>query len=313
MPRNNLRIGDDSPNLDLMRYLTRFAAGTIMLVAAVGHAPGASAGVSDIVPVECPTTVIVAARGNDSMEQPIPARYGGQSNYTSNGYEGPAIAAFLHHAEQRYAAAHSGESLLEDTYVLGLTEEYYPANTVVPVVGNGKELWNLTPQVGGVITNVVNGLKNSLEVGIPGVRLAIESYEMASGCTPQYVLIGYSLGAVILPQQEAWLAEKDQLAGTLYFASVLQAPGDPAVIGARTGPGGLISWLPDNSLTTSRTPNRIMYCIPDDFACDPTPTAAKRAIEESAEGPHAQYFLNPEATEHVNEVADRFSSWIVEN
>lgn len=296
-----------------MRYLARFAAVVIMLAATVGDSPAAGAGVAGDLHGGCPATVIVAARGNDSAAEPIPARYSEQSDYVSNGYEGPAIAAFLNHAEQRYATAHPGESLLKDTYVLGLAQEYYPADIAVPVVEDATGIGNLIPQTGGIIANVVNGLRNSLEVGIPGVRLAIEAYELASGCTPQYILVGYSLGATILPQQEAWLADKDQLAGTLYFGSVHQAPGDPAVIGALTSPGGLFGWLQDNSLTTSRTTNRIMYCIPDDIACDPTQTALQRAFGEGGESPHAQYFLNPETAVHSDEVAERFTSWIVGN
>lgn len=258
---------------------------------------------------ECPSTVIVAARGNDSKDMYTPTRYGAQSDFVSNGREGLNIRSFLHHAEARHQETH-GDSLLKNTYVLGLTEEYYPADITIPMVEGSDDIISLIPQLGGLSSSIPGSLKNSLDVGVPGARTAIAAYETETGCTPQYILIGYSLGATILMPQEAWLAEEGRLAGTLYFGSVHQAPRDPAVIGAVNSPGGLLGWLPENSLSTAATPNRILYCIPDDIACDPTPAAVRRAMAETEDSPHTRYFLDPDAEAHSGEVADRFSAWI---
>lgn len=260
----------------------------------------------------CPSTVVVAARGNDSRDMFTPIRYSPQSDFVSNGREGLNIRTFLQFAETRHADANNGQSLLADTYVLGLTEEYYPADVSIPEVTDASDLGAVLPQLGGLVDSTISGLKHSLDVSIPGIRTAIETYEATSGCTPGYILIGYSLGAAVLPFQEAWLAEKGQLVGTLYLGSVHQSPGDPSVIGATASAGGLLGRLPYNSLETARTANRIMYCIPGDVACDPTSTAVQRAFEEASDSPHAQYFLDPESEVHIGEVADRFSSWIAE-
>ncbi|GAB3597056.1 hypothetical protein CFAEC_10370 [Corynebacterium faecale] len=297
-----------------MHKVARFLTGILLSALVCASAPIASAGDMgfDVPVADCPSTVVVVARGNDSRDSVTPVRYSPQSDFVSTGWEGENIRTFLQFAENRHAAANQGQSLLADTYVLGLSEEYYPADVSIPEVTDAADLGAVLPQLGGLVTDTVSGLKNSLDVSIPGIRTAIENYETSSGCTPGYILIGYSLGATVLSFQESWLAEKGQLVGTLYLGSVHQSPGDPAVIGAIASAGGVLGRLPYNSLETARSPNRIMYCIPDDVACDPTPTAVQRAVDEASDSPHAQYFLDPESEVHIGEVADRFSSWIVE-
>lgn len=297
-----------------MHKVARFLVGTLLTALVCASAPTARAGDLgfDATVDGCPATVVVAARGNDSRDGVTPVRYSPQSDIVSTGWEGENIRTFLQFAENRHAAANQGQSLLADTYVLGLSDEYYPADISIPEVTDAADLGAVLPRVGGLVTDTVFGLRNSIDVSIPGIRTAIEHYEATSGCTPGYILIGYSLGATVLPFQESWLAEKRQLVGTLYLGSVHQSPGDPAVIGATASAGGVLGRLPYNSLETARTHNRIMYCIPDDIACDPTPTAVQRAVDEASDSPHARYFLDPESEVYIAEVADRFSSWIVE-
>lgn len=259
---------------------------------------------------DCPATVVVAARGNASKDMYTSTRYSTQSDFSSNGREGQTIRSFLQYAEARHMAVNGGDSLLKDTYVLGLTEDDYPAEITVPAVEEMGDIISLLPELGGLSSSVVGSLKENLDIGIPGARTAVEDYEATTGCTPQYILIGYSLGATILMQQESWLAEKGQLAGALYMGTVHQSPGDPDVIGAVHSPGGILGWSPWNSRVTAGTSNRILYCLPDDIACDPTPAALHRVWQETDDSPHTQYFLNPDTEAHSDEVADRFSSWL---
>lgn len=258
---------------------------------------------------QCPATVVIAARGNDAGETANPVQYSEESDAVSNGWEGANIQAFLQYAEQRHIAQH-GESLLRDIPVLGLSGEYHPADIPIPEITDGAGLIDILPRAGEVITSTVDGFRRTIDVGIPGARLAIEDYEATTGCTPRYILVGYSLGASMLSRQEDWLAQKGQLGGAFYFGAGHQAPGDPATIGA-TVTGGILGWLPSNSLATSRTPNRMLYCIPNDFACDFTPTAVQVSLEEGAQGPHARYFLDPDHSTEVDEAVDRFISWLV--
>lgn len=295
-----------------MGITARLLTGLLTVVLAASALPPAHAGDMDSgmggAPGECPATVIVAARGNDVLEPTAPVQYSAESDAVSNGWEGTNIQAFLKFAEQRHLAEH-GESLLRDTPVLGLSREYHPADVPLPEITGETGLPDILPRTGEVVADAVEGLRRTLDVGIPGVRRGIEDYERATGCAPRYILIGYSLGATILAQQEGWLAEKGQLAGSFYFGTAHQAPGDPAAIGA-TANGGLLGRLPTNSLEAVHTPNRILYCLPDDFTCNVTQAAIQRAIDEGGQSPHVRYFLDPDT--HSAEVADRFSSWLVQ-
>lgn len=286
----------------LIASLTTAALGSAALVSAT--LPVAHAGDMG----DCPATVIVAARGNDASETVNPVRYSEESDAVSNGWEGLNIRAFLQYAEQRHLDQH-GESLLRDIPVLGLSGEYHPADIPIPEITDGAGLIDVLPRAGEVITSTVDGFRRTIDVGIPGARLAIEDYEAATGCSPRYILIGYSLGASMLSLQEDWLAQKGQLGGTFYFGAGHQSPGDPAAVGATVN-GGILGRLPSNSLDTARTPNRMIYCIPHDFACDFTPTAVQVGLDEGTQGPHARYFLHPDTEPHSAEVADRFSSWL---
>ncbi|NMB22131.1 MAG: hypothetical protein GX983_02025, partial [Corynebacterium sp.] len=209
----------------LIASLTTAALGSAALVSAT--LPVAHAGDMG----DCPATVIVAARGNDASKTVNPVRYSEESDAVSNGWEGLNIRAFLQYAEQRHLDQH-GESLLRDIPVLGLSGEYHPADIPIPEITDGAGLIDVLPRAGEVITSTVDGFRRTIDVGIPGARLAIEDYEAATGCAPRYILIGYSLGASMLSLQEDWLAQKGQLGGTFYFGAGHQSPGDPAAVGA---------------------------------------------------------------------------------
>lgn len=290
-----------------MGRTARSLTGMMAAMLAAVTLPVAHAGDVGGDPGECPATVIVAARGNEADHAASPVRYSKESDAVSNGWEGPNIQAFLQYAEQRHLDRH-GESLLRDTHVLGLGAEYHPADIHIPEITDGDGLMEILPRAGELVTSMVEGVRRTLDVGIPGARLAIEDYEAATGCAPRYILIGYSLGATMLSLQEEWLAEKGQLGGAFYFGTAHLAPGDPGAIGA-TVTGGIFGQLPSNSLDTTRTANRMIYCLPDDFACDVTPTAFQRALDEGSQSPHARYFLDPDT--HNTEVTDRFISWLV--
>ncbi|MBC2682158.1 hypothetical protein [Corynebacterium anserum] len=226
----------------------------------------------------CPERVIIVARGtaqNDPADLK-PTKYSPNSPYTSNGYEAPNVRLLLQQAEARHKAR-TGQSLLENTLVLGVDSHYYQAEPSLPTVSD-------EPDVEEIITllkdnpphqlagNAVGGMALSILRGIPGAYHFIQDYEKATGCSPQYILIGYSQGAIVLAPQEIWLAQRKQLDGVLYMGNPMQP-------------------LPQHSAFPTGTHKRLNYCVKDDVFCDPSPQAVARAISEDG-GPHAGYFID---------------------
>lgn len=82
---------------------------------------------------QCPEVAIIAARGSEQNFATIRQRYAPNSPWESNGFEAENIAAGLHLAQQRHAAA-TGESLFYNVPVLALDEETYPAELYLPVI-----------------------------------------------------------------------------------------------------------------------------------------------------------------------------------
>lgn len=263
----------------------------------------------------CPAVAVIAARGSG---QPNSGRTSyAQSPWVSNGWEGEHIRAFLRTSENRYRATHGGKSLMNNVEVLGLGPEYYPAfapeytGTVPALPRTLAQALNLVGIYAMPMLNMgvqaARNFINSVGTGRAGVIRQIDNYQRATGCRPQYVVVGFSQGAMILQDAEREIARRGQLAGAVYLGNPMTAAGDPATVGvAGGGAGGLVGWSPLNSKTTAATRNRANYCLPLDGVCDAS-IATLRASERNG-GSHGRYFVFKSRWDNV--VADRFGNWV---
>lgn len=253
----------------------------------------------------CPAVVLLVARGNDAEASFEPRRYGGAAGFWSNGRESTRIGDYLELVEQRYRQTHGGASLLDDVQVHGVPEQYYPADIPLPEEGKDGELSDLFSSAGELVPAVAAGVRRAMTAGAQGPRQAITAYETDTGCTPKYLLFGYSLGALVLPQQEQWLAERDQLAGAVYLGSPFLRDTGAEVIGVPGYTTGALHWFEP----AAHTPNRIHYCLPDDLVCDPSPQAVSRSLQEDGGGPHANYFRQLGDSGQLA-LADALGEWV---
>lgn len=227
---------------------------------------------------QCPDNVVIVARGTDQNDPADlkPTKYSPNSPYTSNGYEAQNVRPLLQQAEAQYKAQ-TGESLMENTLVLGVDSNYYEAAPSLPKVSDepdAEEIITLlknNPPV-KLAVGTASGLALSTIKGIPGSYQFIQDYEKATGCHPRYILLGYSQGALVLAPQEIWLAGRDQLGGTLYIGNPMQ-------------------YFPDHTAFPKGTEKRLSYCVDNDIFCDPGLEAIPGAFEGDG-GPHAGYFID---------------------
>lgn len=270
----------------------------------------------------CPDVAVVAARGSEQNTGLEPTRYADGSIWESNGYEASVINALLTDAEARHLDA-TGESLLRDVPVLALDESVYPASLPLPViVEEGEEIAALelasrVRQLLGqtplpVIANeAATGFLTSMRAGVTGAVPRIQEWEETTGCAPQYLLVGYSQGALVLTAQERELAEAGRLAGVLYLGNPLLRPGDPSTVGGADS-GGLLRSVPAEMRRTAPETPRINYCLAGDFVCDTSLDALSSTASRGGVGRHEAYFTaeDVEATDTL--VAERFASWILD-
>ncbi|MGP6172581.1 hypothetical protein [Corynebacterium sp. A21] len=296
----------------MRRSWIRFGLPVLGAVAALGLGviPGASISApAQATEAGCPAVVLLVARGNDARETFEPRRYGGEQGWESNGRESTRIGDYLDVVEQRYRDTHGGRSLFTDVQVQGLPEKYYPADIPLPEEGRDGDLLQLLSSAGELTQGAVAGVQRAAAAGTEGPRRAILDYEADTGCTPQYILFGYSLGAVVLPEQEQWLADRGQLAGAVYLGSPFLNATNSRLIGVPAGTTGILSGLPSQGRPSADTPNRIHYCLRDDLVCDPSPQAISRSLQEDEGGPHANYFRELGDTDQIA-LADALGGWV---
>lgn len=265
----------------------------------------------------CPAVAVVAARGSGQNTQVYPTKYSWAAPWTSNGWEGETIRAFLQHAERRYTATHGGNSLMKDVEVIGLEPRYYPAtfpeydvpevavpSTLLQALGLAIQWAN---PVFMTARRAANQFMDSVQIGRGGVMQMINDYERATGCRPQYVLSGYSQGAMILLEHERELSRRGQLAGVVYFGNPNTAPGDWSTVGVPGGgAGGMLGMLPFNSKTAAATRNRVNYCLPQDAVCDLSVQTLQAS--RGTGGNHARYFRW--SSRWDNQVSDSFGRFV---
>lgn len=265
----------------------------------------------------CPAVAVIAARGSGQNTQIYRTKYSWAAPWTSNGWEGETIRAFLQHAERRYAATHGGNSLMKDVEVIGLEPRYYPAtfpeydvpsvavpSTILQALALALQYAN---PVWMMARRAATEFVDSVQIGRTGVMQMVNDYEHRSGCRPKYILSGYSQGAMILLEHERELARRGQLAGVVYFGNPNTAAGDWSTVGVPAGgAGGMLGFLPFNTKTAGATPNRVNYCLPQDSVCDLSIQTLQAS--QPTGGNHARYFRWPSRWD--NQVSDAFGRFV---
>lgn len=246
----------------------------------------------------CPAVTAVVARGSGQNLQIRPTRYSPEAPWTSNGFEERNIRALFARLEQHHVAE-TGESLMKDVYVMGLTDIEYPA--LLPLSAEGSTALDFG-------SSLVKGREN--------IQKAITRFEVETGCQSKYLLVGYSQGVLVIDGQEQPLIDRDQYVGSLLVANPQLDPGDPTIIGHTPETGGLISSL---SPPEPLHPHKINYCIPADVVCDralrqfsasgSSMAGAQLSTGNSRNGrTHLKYFVTDQPWDE--EVFDQVSGWI---
>lgn len=279
---------------------------------------------------DCPAVVVVAARGSD--QNPEEGEYLGGQRYAdsapweSNGWEGRNWISFFHFVQAHSQA--SGQSVMDDVFVLGLDESAYPATMQLPPLAEeGEELdaFQMSSRVGEIVrTHRIDKLVRSVTIGAldsiqegranaPGV---VADYEARTGCAPQYVIAGYSQGAIVGTSLERHLAATGRLAGVMYLGNPLLRPNSGGtVLGNPVRGGGLAEVAPRHFRPQPAAlpkEKRVNYCLRGDFSCDLTGQSALEALSDKAER-HASYFLDAAAgnpTRSDVRAAEAFIGWV---
>lgn len=255
----------------------------------------------------CPEVVVITGRGSGQNFVLVPTRYSATAPWVSNGREAQTWHRFFEAAEAQYQEDHPGESLMEDVYVLGLDESLYPATHIRP----RQDLSDAGSSAGEVIRDTAAGFFDSVERGTEGVRVAVEMVE-ETNCSPQYILAGYSQGAVALAHAEEPLAERGTLAGAIYLGNPILELNSPWLIGEGARGGGVLRIQGPTSGDLAGTQNRIEYCLREDLVCDlrlaTSSVAATRVM-----GTHLEYFTgDPGHRADDEQVLRTFASWVDE-
>lgn len=271
-------------------------------------------------PGHCPAVTVLAARGSEQNEQLEPTRYSDQSPWLSNGYEERNLRGFLHYAEERHLAQ-TGQSLLADVRVLALDDTIYPATLPLPQLAEeGEELDVLqTVQRAGqllaekpvnvILDEAFTGFFGSLVSAVDGAGSFIAADEEATGCQTDYILLGYSQGALVLSSLERQLAEEGRLAGVLYLGNPALTAGDVTTVGDPVTGAGLLQLSSDGLWPLAEGTERVNYCLRDDVVCDTTLDSIPSSLGDGG-GRHLTYFQEEEHTAADAVVADRFADWV---
>src|SRR5690625_1593041 len=197
-----------------------------VLAGITAPAPGHAAALEQT----CPDTVVLAARGSDQNEEY--GEYFGPQLYSensepSNGYEGPNFTALFHQVEQRHPGT------MDSVYVLALDVDAYPASMDLPPLAEESE--NIGPielvqravgivqqhPVHEMIHSVTFGFIDSVRSGMSNAPKVVEEYEATTGCSPRYVVAGFSQGALVTTSVEKYLANTGRLKGAVTIGNPL--------------------------------------------------------------------------------------------
>lgn len=273
-------------------------AGTLTWVGSRTHASAAPASKE-----RCPETVLVVARGTYQNEILDPLYYS-PSQPPSNGWEGKNLRGLIEYASEIYTQE-TGQNLYQNTRIEALSPELYPAEIPVPDIAEEGE--NLTPleffrrvfgvlktdPLGTIVYEAISGFLRSVQTTNIGIPLWQEDFEQRSGCEPEYVLLGYSQGALALQRAEKHFYDTGRLRGVLYMGDPYADNLNPAyaatVYGAPTSPLGILGWEPWVARPWRAPVPRANLCEANDFVCDTSLASISQSLV-SGGGVHADYF-----------------------
>lgn len=325
MPRNRAAPRSLSRLRAWRRVATTVAAATLTATAAVlaaaatteadeaptpGLALGSSTAYGEPAMGEqgaCPEVAVLAARGSEQNgpDYVTPTRYGANPDLVSSGYEGPAARGLLLAAEERHFER-TGESLLEEVPVMALSPEIYPAELSLPAIADTDEeigalevalrtlqILHVTPPH-EILAEATIGAVDGMRSAIEHTPELLADGEERAGCAPDYVLVGFSQGAVVLTALERELAEEGRLRGVVYMGNPLLKPGDPTTVSVDPVAGGVLRSLDLPALSPVASVPRVNYCVEGDAVCDTTEENVELALRTGLER-HTRYFHDNEA------------------
>lgn len=268
----------------------------------------------------CPEVAVVAARGSEQNDELTPMRYAPESRWESNGYEAENISGLITAASARHLE-HTGEQLMTNVPVIGLDNSVYPAAMPLPELiqdGEDVDAAVFAQRASSVLSSrspveisstAATAFDDSLRRGVSGTPGYLQAWEEATGCAPDYVLIGYSQGAMVLTAVEKQLAEQGRLRGVIYMGNPLLRPGDPSIVGKRVSSGGMAMALGDRWPRESGVSRRINYCLPRDIVCDLSPDTVAGQFGATG-GTHPEYYAEDAEDPSAGLVADTFAGWV---
>lgn len=259
---------------------------------------------------QCPSVTLVLARGSEQNDAVTPQLYSDEAVRKSNGYEGVNFRNMLHQAEQLYRER-TGRSLMASVDVLPLNGDVYPASMDIPAIAAPGEELSVIETIKRIfailvptplhvlIGDAVNGFLSGLDRGRVSTPEFLSQYESSIGCSPEYILMGYSQGALVLSHNEKALASQGKLRGVFYMGNPLV--GTHSVesvvttrIGEKQNTRGLLAWLPRSKQPESAQTDHAELCSAGDFACDSTFNSLTTSLASRA-GQHAEYFIDTQA------------------
>lgn len=284
--------------------MRRYWGGLLAAVLTVTTLAPASASAQES--MQCPEVAIVAARGSEQNgpEDVIPTRYAEDSPWESNGYEGRNIRGLLQLAEHRHAEA-TGESLLRDVPVIALDPSIYPAALPLPAIAQPDEqitaLETMLRLAGILIERPAHQIAGdaigssvaSVESGVEHAPSYVQAWEEATGCQPDYLLLGFSQGVLVLGAQEQQLADAGRLRGVVYLGNPVLRPGEPSIVASagEQPAGGALRGVVKQVPPPAEGVPRVNYCLHEDFVCDAGLESAALALRTGL-GVHTLYFAN---------------------
>ncbi|WP_233189841.1 cutinase family protein [Corynebacterium sp. J010B-136] len=184
---------------------------------------------------------------------------------------------------------------MDNVYVLALDDQAYPANMDLPPLAEEGE--NLGPiemvqravgivqqyPIHEMLYSVTFGFIDSLRTGMSNAPKVVEEYEATTGCSPRYVVAGYSQGALVTMSVEKYLADTGRLQGAVTIGNPLHK----------------YQWAMERAVLPEG--KRVDYCLSGDVVCDFSLEAASDALSTKAER-HASYFLNEPTAQDIEAI-----------
>ncbi|MCQ9342864.1 PE-PPE domain-containing protein [Corynebacterium kozikiae] len=219
-------------------------------------------------PRECAPLVVVASRGSNQNK---PEQLG-----TDN--LSPNLRGFLNSLNAALAAHPDADArALAPLPVIALPPSEYPAEIPFPeylehvsLSGSSEARVDLREKgPRGVVREVVQGFNTSMDMGITHTKAAIEAFERDTGCTPNYLLAGYSQGILVNNAVEPWLYERVTARGNTVTAMTLVDPFQPVsgILAETATLPNLHGYLPIPLYLPDQRVSHLRLCFAGDYVC----------------------------------------------